>query len=159
MAIRLVLAAGPYHAGETLADDCPGAVMGARQHVGIDAQREGRVAVAEVFSELLDGNAPGEHDAGVVVAELVDAFLAASDEPEAAAPVPDGFGDQASLDKSGLPDRLGVAAGLDVLVVGGPAEQDAARVRFSAWLFPGKAVRPRRVFLDVPSDSLDVPVR
>jgi len=93
MAIRLVLAAGPYHAGETLADDCPGAVMGARQHVGIDAQREGRVAVAEVFSELLDGNAPGEHDAGVVVAELVDAFPAGSGVPGATAIVLPGLGD------------------------------------------------------------------
>jgi hypothetical protein len=43
--------------------------------VSIDTERERRVAVAEVFGDFLDGDASGEHDAGVVVAELVDAFL------------------------------------------------------------------------------------
>jgi hypothetical protein len=38
-------------------------------------QGEGRVAVTEVLGELLDADASGEHDAGVVVVELADAFM------------------------------------------------------------------------------------
>jgi len=48
--------------------------------------------MAEVFGEFLDGDATGEHDAGVVVTELVDTFLASCHIPAAAAPVPGGFG-------------------------------------------------------------------
>jgi len=65
--------------------------------VGVDAQREGRVAVAEVFGELLDRDTASEHDAGVVVTELVDAFLAGGDIAAATTAVPDGCGDQAGL--------------------------------------------------------------
>ena len=46
--------------------------------MGVDAQGETWVAVAEVLGLFLDGDTPGEHDAGVVMAELVDAFLAGS---------------------------------------------------------------------------------
>jgi hypothetical protein len=74
--------------------------------MGIDAKRERRVAVTEVFSELLDGDTSGEHNAGVVVTELVDAFLAGRDVAAAAATVPGRFGDHASIDQGGLPDRL-----------------------------------------------------
>jgi hypothetical protein len=59
---------------------------------------ERRVAVAEVFSQFSDADASGEHDAGVVVAELVDAFLTGGDVVAPAARVPDRFGDQASFD-------------------------------------------------------------
>ena len=121
--------------------------------MGVDAQREGRVTVAEVFGELLDGDTASKHDAGVVVTELVDTFLTGSDIAAATTAVPDGCGDQASLGQGGLPDGLGVATSLDVLVVRGPAEQDAARMRFPAWLFPGKSIRPGRIFLGVPSDG------
>jgi hypothetical protein len=40
--------------------------------------------VAEVFGELFDGDTASEHDAGVVVTELVDAFLAGGDVAAAA---------------------------------------------------------------------------
>jgi hypothetical protein len=40
--------------------------------------------VAEVFSELLDGDAPGEHNAGVIMTELVNAFPAGGDVAAAA---------------------------------------------------------------------------
>jgi len=79
--------------------------------------------MAEVFSELLDGDASGEHDTGVVVTELVDAFPAGGDVAAAAAPVLGRFGDHASLDQGRLPDRLGVTASFDMLSVCGPAEQ------------------------------------
>jgi hypothetical protein len=65
--------------------------------VGVDAQREGRVAVAEVFGELLDGDTASKRDAGVVVTELVDAFLVSGDIAAATTAAPDGCGDQASL--------------------------------------------------------------
>jgi hypothetical protein len=115
--------------------------------------------MAEVFSELLDGDASGQHNAGVVMTELVDAFLAGGDVTVAAAPVLGRFGDHASLDQGRLPDGLGVTASFDMLSVCGPAEQDAGRVWFPARLFPRKGVRPGRVFLDMPSDGLDIPIR
>src|SRR5271155_3729151 len=62
----------PDHLGEPLGDDRSGAVVRARQHVGVNAQREDRVAMAEVFGKFLDGDTSSEHDAGVVVTEPVD---------------------------------------------------------------------------------------
>ena len=43
--------------GEVVIDDDAGAVMRGRQHVGVDPEGKGRVAVAEVFGEFLDGDA------------------------------------------------------------------------------------------------------
>ena len=74
--------------------------------MSVDAQGEGWIAVTEVLGQLLDGDASGEHDAGVVVAELVDAFLAGGDVAASAAPVCGGFRYQASFDESGFPDGL-----------------------------------------------------
>ncbi len=92
----------PHHAGEALADHGACAVVGTRQHVGVDAQGESRVAVAEIFGEFLDGDAASEHDAGIVVAELVDAFLAGGDVAASAAPVSDRFGDHAGFTRAGF---------------------------------------------------------
>ena len=78
--------------------------------MGVDAQGEGRITVAEVLGEFLDGDAPGQHDAGVVVAELVEAFLASGDGLGAAAPIDAGLGDQGRLHECGFPDRLRVVA-------------------------------------------------
>ena len=44
-----------------------------RQYVGVDAQREGRIATAEIFGEFPDGDTASK--TGIVVTELVDAFL------------------------------------------------------------------------------------
>jgi hypothetical protein len=55
--------------------------------VSVDAQGEARIAVAEVLGEFFDGDTSGEHDAGVVVAELVDAFLTGGEVAAATAPV------------------------------------------------------------------------
>jgi hypothetical protein len=74
--------------------------------MSVDAQGEARVAVAEVLGKFLDGDASGEHGAGVVVAELVDAFLAGSGVAAAAAPVGGRLRDQARFDKGWLPYRL-----------------------------------------------------
>jgi len=70
-----------------LVDHGAGAIVRAGEHVGVDTQGKSRVAVAEVFGQFFDGDASGEHDAGVVVAELVDAFLAGGDVAAATAPV------------------------------------------------------------------------
>jgi hypothetical protein len=45
-----------------------------------------------------------------------------------------------------------------MLVICMPAEQDAAGMWFAARLFPRESVRPGRVFLDMPSDDLNIPV-
>jgi hypothetical protein len=58
--------------------------------------------VAEILGQLLDGNAPGEHDTGVVVAELVDAFPTGGHVSAATAPVSGWFRDQASFDRAGF---------------------------------------------------------
>jgi hypothetical protein len=65
--------------------------------VGVDAQGERWVAVAEVFGELFNRDASGEHDAGVIMPELVEAFRAGGDVARPAAPVFGGFRDQASI--------------------------------------------------------------
>ena len=72
---------GGAHAGEPLVDHGAGAVVGRREQMGVDAEGERGVGVAEVLGQLLDGDATGEHDAGVVVAQLVDAFLPGGDIP------------------------------------------------------------------------------
>jgi hypothetical protein len=113
--------------------------------VGVDAQGERWVAVAEVFGELLNRDAPGEHDAGVIVPELVEAFPAGGDVAGPAALVFGGFRDQASFGQSGFPDDFGVVAGLDVLAVGVPAEQDVAGIRFAVQLLPRESAFLRRV--------------
>ena len=126
--------------------------------MGVDAQGERWVAVAEVFGELLNRDAPGEHDAGVIVPELVEAFPAGGDVAGPAAPVFGRFRDQASFGQSGFPDDFGVVAGLDVLAVGAPAEQDVAGMRFAVQLLPRESAFLRRVLFDVPLDHLDSPV-
>ena len=133
--------------------------MRARQHVGVDAQGKGRVAVAEVLGQFLDGDASGEHDTGVVVAELVEAFLAGGDVAAASAPVSGGLGDQRRLDKGWFSDRLRVVTGLDVLAVCVPAEQDAACVWLSVQSLPGERARPRRAPSDMLLDGSNGPVR
>ena len=90
--------------GEPFVDDGAGAVVGGREQMGVDAQREGGVGVAEVFGQFLDGDASGEHDAGEVVAELVDAVLAGGGIPGASAPVFLGCGNDPGLGDGGLPD-------------------------------------------------------
>jgi hypothetical protein len=47
--------------------------------MSVDTQGEAWVAVTQVLRQLLDGDATGKHDAGVVVAKLVDAFLTGGD--------------------------------------------------------------------------------
>ena len=71
-----------------------GPVVRARRHVGVHAQREGRIAVAKVLGELLDRDASGKHHAGVVMTELVNAFPASGEVAAAAAPVDSGLSDQ-----------------------------------------------------------------
>jgi hypothetical protein len=127
--------------------------------VGVDAEGEGRIAVAEVFGQLLDGDATCQHDAGVVVAELVNAFLTGGGVVAPSAPVPDGCGNHPRLDQCWFPDGLGVVTRFDVLTVRVPPEQDVASVRLSGWLFPGQRTGLRRVSLDVPLNSPDSPVR
>ena len=65
--------------GEAFVDYRAGTVVRARQHVGIDAQSEGGILVPQVLGEFLDRDTSGKHDAGVVVAELMDAFPAGGD--------------------------------------------------------------------------------
>jgi hypothetical protein len=76
-------------------DHGAGAIVRAGQHVSVDTQCEGWVAVAEVLGQFLDGDAPSEHDTGEVVAELVEAFLASRHVAAASAPVGGGLGGSA----------------------------------------------------------------
>jgi len=110
--------------GEALADHGAGTFMRTREHVSVDAQGEGRVLVPQVVDQLLDRDTSGQHDTGVVVAELVDAFPARGDIPASASPVCGRLRDQASLDEGRLPHDLRVVTGLDVPVVGMSPEQD-----------------------------------
>jgi hypothetical protein len=92
------------------------------------------------------------------VPELVEAFPAGGDVAGPAAPVFGGFRDQASFGQSGFPDDFEAVAGLDVLAVGVPAEQDVAGMRFAVQLLPRESAFLRRVLFYGPLDHLDDPV-
>lgn len=66
------------------------------------AQGEGRILVAEVLGQLLDRDAPRQHDAGVVVAELVNPFPAGDDITASAAPSTAGSGIRPALTSAGF---------------------------------------------------------
>ena len=95
-------ASTPGRLAEPFIDHGAGTFVGAWQHVSVGAQSEGWIAVTEVLGQLLDGDTSGEHDAGIVAADLVDAFFAGSDVAASAAPVRGGFRYQASFDESGF---------------------------------------------------------
>lgn len=71
--------------------------------MGVDAERESRVCVAEVFGRLFDGDAAGEHGAGVVVPELVDSFPAGREVASTAAAVLLRLGDDPGPGGGGFP--------------------------------------------------------
>jgi hypothetical protein len=56
--LALNLTVNSHDLGETLADHSASPVIGARQHVYVDAQGEGRVLVPEILREFLDRDAP-----------------------------------------------------------------------------------------------------
>jgi hypothetical protein len=97
------------HAGEPLVDDGPGAVVGGREQVCVDPEGKGRVGVAEVLGQFVDGDASGEHDAGVVVTQLVDALFARGGVADAGAPVLIRFRDESGPD-SGVASRRSLSS-------------------------------------------------
>jgi hypothetical protein len=70
--------------------------------VRVDAQSESRILMAEVLGQLIDGDASCQHDAGVIVTELMDSFSAGGDIAASAAPVHGGLGNQACLYECGF---------------------------------------------------------
>ena len=97
--------------------------MRGRARSAAGARRRGRVKagvrVAEVLGQFLDGDASDQHDAGVVVAELVDTLPAGGDIAASAAPVQRRVRESRPALTSGrLPDCLRKVAGFDMLIIG-----------------------------------------